>query len=161
MGIAERERVVVNAPGELGRHVRTGLGLCSIAPDGTPETVSIDNRFQAVPCAAGGQGKGVRVIFEKRTRYVCFYLAPPLRRPLQSESVARVEPEIAESKINGPVVLRRSRLGDDLDAARLVTRVLGGGGVVVDADFLNCRRAKVVVGGWQAIIDSSFDYQPR
>ena len=151
MGIAERERVVVNAPGELGRHVRTGLGLWNIAPDGTPETVSIDNRFQAVPCAAGGQGKGVRVIFEKRTRYVCFYLAPPLRRPLQSESVARVEPEIAESKINGPVVLRRTRLGDDFDPASPGTRVLGGVWIVVDSDFLNFRCAKFVVGAWQPV----------
>ena len=151
MCVAERKRVVVNAPGELGRHVCAGLGLCSILPDRPPETEGIDNRLQSVPYAAGGKRKGILVAFQERTRHICFQLPAPLRRPLDSESIARVEPEIAYSKVNGPVVLRRTRLGDDLDPASARARVFGGVWIIVDSDFLNFRRAKVVVGAWQPI----------
>src|SRR2546425_11284904 len=103
MGVAERERVVVNAPGELGRYVCAGLVLIGILPDRTSEPEGIDNRLQSVACAARGKRKGVLVVLEKRTRYVRLQLEPPLRRPMQSETIAGVQLEVPQSKGNRPV----------------------------------------------------------
>ena len=67
MGVAEGQRVLVNAPGELCRQVCAGLALSGILLDRTPEAEGIDNRLQPVLCAAGGKRKGILVAFQKRT----------------------------------------------------------------------------------------------
>src|SRR5437868_5288360 len=68
MRIPEGQRVVVKAPGELGRQVGAGLAFSGILLNRTAEAERVDDRLQAVLCAAGGKRKGVLVAFHKRAR---------------------------------------------------------------------------------------------
>src|SRR5689334_7256359 len=160
MDVTKRQCVLVNAPGELGRQVRGGLGSSSILLNRTFGTEGKDNRLQPIPYVAGGKREGVLVAFLKWTRYVRLQLAALLHRPLQSESIPRVEPEIAECEIDGSVVLRRTRLGDDLDPPPPRTRVFGRVRIIVDSDLLDFRCAKVVLRACQSVNDDGGARRP-